>query len=251
MEKGGTMTQRPEESPSMSVLLKEGMPLIGSLTVLIGAGGFIVVELSLLVRYNVFVPNVVWSRFVGAGLINLVLFVVSFIVFEWIMYKNMTASYERVMERKPPTFDAVLMHDAKVATTWWGIRFIATFLLVFGIPDALIFYPNIPAAIGGGAPTDVILVFKDSITSTGLPVTVDSTNPKRSQRLQKVMDLSDGLLVFDETSGTTLEVKGDMLAGIVAFRPAIAATATATTISTANPVPSSSPATKPPFTPTP
>lgn len=125
-----------------------------------------------------------------------------------------------------------------------GTALVIVYLLiaVFGSPFyGAVFYGNSDRILGGGKSTDVIIVFKDSPKNTGWSFSVDATN-ERSERVKLLLQLSDGVLVWDEAHKMTAEIENDVIQGIIDYSlvtpttaPGSAPTATANASATPTP----------------
>lgn len=72
-------------------------------------------------------------------------------------------------------------------------------------------YATMPRSLGGGMPTNIKIIFKDD-KSAVWPFTVTSG---QSETVQFVMELSDGILVWDISQKVAIEIKNDAINGIV------------------------------------
>lgn len=108
--------------------------------------------------------------------------------------------------------------------------------VLFGLAYGYGYYSQMPHMLGGGMPTDVILVFKEpQSTNAGWPFPINQNVPTQSEKVQLLFEFTDGLLVRDEGTGIAVIVKNDSLQAIVDAAPppiignsTIAPTATAT-----------------------
>lgn len=109
-------------------------------------------------------------------------------------------------------------------------------------------YELMPRFLGGGAPSSVFLVFKPvsdiQIVDLGLPIGMETvTSPSgtptpslRSQPVDLLMELSDGLLVRDPQQGIPIVIKNDLLYAVIDAEPR-----TFSPVVTATPAPSGTP----------
>jgi hypothetical protein len=61
----------------------------------------------------------------------------------------------------------------------------------------------------------ILLVFKESIDTTLWSLSIDPQNNRRTQRLNLIAELEDGLLVRDTNTGVVVEVKNDAISGLI------------------------------------
>jgi len=88
-------------------------------------------------------------------------------------------------------------------------------LIVFGAPlYGYSGYVNGISLLGGGKPVDIVILFKDSSRGSGWSFPVDATNG-RSDKVQLVLKLTDGILVWDEAHRIASVVKDDAIDGII------------------------------------
>jgi hypothetical protein len=64
-------------------------------------------------------------------------------------------------------------------------------------------------------PRGIILIFKEPIDTTLWSLSVDPQNTRRTQRLNLIAELEDGLLVRDANTGVVVEVKNEAISGLI------------------------------------
>lgn len=103
-------------------------------------------------------------------------------------------------------------------------------LLIFivGYGYGQVFYEHIPRYLGGGMPSNVILIFKqpELIPTLGLPFSINHTYPGQSEPVELIMELSNGVLVRQPQNQIPVIVDGDLLYGIIDAAPPVAPTQT-------------------------
>ena len=94
-----------------------------------------------------------------------------------------------------------------------SILFVILLSLVYGT----FYYAQSPRMFGGGMPADVILVFReDQPTQNSVwSFPINSTNQRQSERVQLLIELTDGMIVRDPITGIAAIVKNDVLQGVV------------------------------------
>lgn len=112
-----------------------------------------------------------------------------------------------------------------------GLLFILLAIVAIksGIDYGKNYYEHSPHYLGGGAPSDVILVFSqpDKLETMGLPIQINPTYSAQSQPVELLMELSDGVLVRDLQTQIPVIIKNDLLYGMIdAAPPTPAATTT-------------------------
>lgn len=94
---------------------------------------------------------------------------------------------------------------------------VALMVIALGLVYGTYYYGQSPRMLGGGMPVDVILVFQEeqpTQTSVwGFPI--NKSNPQQSERVQLLIELTDGVIVRDVATNTTTLVKNDVLQGII------------------------------------
>ena len=83
--------------------------------------------------------------------------------------------------------------------------------LVYGYAG---YYASMPRYLGGGAPAEVILLFKKDADTSGLPFPVSDKH--QSPKLTLLMELNDGILIEDKDANVVVEIKNDLVAGKIA-----------------------------------
>ncbi|MCC7446983.1 MAG: hypothetical protein IT324_06170 [Anaerolineae bacterium] len=159
--------------------LNDVVKSVPALGIMLAALGFVIVETHLALRYHVYLINIDVRYLVIASVVAL--------------------------------FVAVFA----------GLIASAIFFAVggpIGLALGIVIGLALGVVVGGplAAPaSDVILVFKEDIAASGLPLPIDPVNPKRTQLVRKVIDVTDGVLVQDELTGTVITVRNDLLSGVV------------------------------------
>ncbi len=87
------------------------------------------------------------------------------------------------------------------------------YTVLFGLFYGEYIYGSIPHYLGGGRPEPMIAVFDDEMTPALLGLTVDPVQPRRTQTLLLLAELSDGLLVLDTNTGRVAAIKNESLTG--------------------------------------
>jgi hypothetical protein len=205
----------PKTSSRMSFLnfVKDMLSVVPALAVAFAAIGFVFVEVYLITRYGVHVINIDIRYLLIASAIGLLVFAVTATI----------------------TFIIIFLFVGPIASVP---------ALLIGIVLGVVV--GVPLAT---PPTDVVLIFKEPIAGSGLPLAADTANPKRSQTVTKLIDLTDGILVQDRQSRTVISIKNDMLNGIVEFVPPVAAPSIAPTPTPATTPTRASITASPPATP--
>ncbi len=227
--------------------VKEILPLFLNFTAFIAVGGFMVIQ-SYLLRYTrLFTYNVGLPQYLTAG-ITLLLFLFIVIVLPVILASLVSSSVMYFLKKLAallsPTESNVIRYMVnEVRSDFLRVLLILVpIALLAGFTFGYTSYPTIPRLLGGGMPADVILVFKDNVNSMGLPFIENTSQPKRSPKVKLLLELSDSVLIYDESQRIAIAVKNDALTAIMDAEPmpasptpAATITATPTVTATASP----------------
>ena len=74
-------------------------------------------------------------------------------------------------------------------------------------------YGSLPHYLGGGAPEPIVLSFGDGDTAQALGLSVEAGEPRRTQTVLLLAELSNGLLVADTVNGRVVEVSNSQVIG--------------------------------------
>jgi len=111
----------------------------------------------------------------------------------------------------------------------WRIYNIITGLLLFLFILATSFiygnryYALSPREVGGGMPAEVILVFKEPQSTKGWPFAINPTIFNQSEKVELLLELTDGLLVRGEINNVPVIVKNDVLQAVIDYAPPVTA----------------------------
>lgn len=96
-------------------------------------------------------------------------------------------------------------------------------------------------ALGGGKPSPIILIFKESgmISSLGLPIQQNSIYGAQSEPIELLMELNDGLLVRDPQFQIPLIIRDELIYGIIDARSQLISPTPTPLNSTITPTPAS------------
>jgi len=119
-------------------------------------------------------------------------------------------------------------------------RWLSVFLLVVLIyfiahTYGYAFYGSTESALGGGEPSTVILVFDEPQEDVGWPFAINPTQPRQTQPIEMLMQLTDGVLVRDPQYPVPVIVKADSIRAIIDASPQRQPPPTATTTPSAAP----------------
>jgi hypothetical protein len=85
----------------------------------------------------------------------------------------------------------------------------------------LLVYPRFPRFLGGVYPLNSVqLILKPDLPPSILGVSSSSSTPWHSPTVEILAELSDGLLVFDPTTGATVAIKSDQIIAVLDDEPA-------------------------------
>jgi hypothetical protein len=180
-------------------LLSIVVGLVGVLT----AMGFVVLSTYLSRYTDIFGYNITASQYITAGfgaffIVGLLILVIYLILF--------TLNLIRI---KSDTIRRITL-----------IVLSSVFLLFGSIFYGQHLYENVPRNVGGGIPSYIIIVFKEKDTANLLSLSNGAQN-KRTLRLQRLAELTDGLLVRDIYTSTIAIVRNDSILGVIDDNPGI------------------------------
>lgn len=210
---------------------------------LLTVAGFFVIHSYLASFSNLSSYNISITQYLAAG-INLILGMVWFIVegliralpttgtwlailsaFALLGYiaistnKRIRQLWQRFLGQVQPLSHRI---SAIVQFLWTGYQiFVLLILALFGFIYGTSYYGQSLRMFGGGRPTDVILVFKeDQPTQNSIwAFPINSKNPRQSEIIQLLIELTDGVIVRHSSTGMAVIVKNDVLQGIIDASP--------------------------------
>lgn len=104
----------------------------------------------------------------------------------------------------------------KVATVILiGVIAWTVILLIVGY--GRIVYPLMPRYIGGGMPSNIVLIFRESQSETdfGWPFKISTTNEYQSESVQLLMEFTDGILVRSTNQDIPVIIKHDQIRAVL------------------------------------
>lgn len=153
----------------------------------------------------------------------LVVFMLLLLLIGWWLLRRNQQLQKLSKQVEPPVNGYVIPALERVFTinSFLMISLIIAVAALTGLRYGYSGYEYSPRFIGGGMPARVVLLFKqpDLIPSLGLPFALDATYPGRSEPLEMLMELSDGVLVRQSTTQAPIIIKNDMLYAILDADP--------------------------------
>lgn len=134
------------------------------------------------------------------------------------------ASTQSLFQRWQPVFKVIiaLLRLLERVNQWVFTIGLLLICVLFGLVYGYGYYSQLPHMLGGGMPTDVILVFKEpQSTNAGWPFPINLNVPTQSEKVQLLFEFTDGLLVRDEGTRIAVIVKNDSLQAVMDASPAI------------------------------
>ncbi|MBX3082994.1 MAG: hypothetical protein KF716_15280 [Anaerolineae bacterium] len=123
------------------------------------------------------------------------------------LYESLTLDFGIIFLR----IAKVLLQSSKILWKSAWLIMVAFFVL-FGFIYGQRYYDGIDHALGGGKPAEIYLIFKDKNQAGVWPFQVTGV---QSTKLKVLIELTDGIMVYDENTNTTTIVKNDVVAGII------------------------------------
>jgi hypothetical protein len=201
--------------------------------------GFFTVHSYLASFSTLFSYNISVTQYLSAG-INLVLTMIWYIVVPILSYavlglvvlgfmallayvlsrnKRINQIGESIFVRLRSLFNGI---KPVIKIMWAMLQAIATLLFVasialVGFVYGTFHYSYSPRMLGGGAPSDVILVFREDqpIQNPIWPFPINPTNPRQSEQVQLLLEFTDGVLVRHSLNNVAVIVKNDVIQGII------------------------------------
>jgi hypothetical protein len=250
----------PEKSTHVLVDIKKIWRLLApkllnlvTVTTLLTVAGFFVIHSYLASFTRLFTFNISVTQYLAAG-INLALALFWYIILPILVYGVVLALGVAVLylighvlirrsKRIQHLWDKIhswwlpIYHRLRplFRFLWSLYQFIAGALFVLVLISLSLvygtyYYAQSPRMFGGGMPADVILVFREAQPTQnsvwGFPMS--GSNPRQSERVQLLIELTDGVIVRDAATNTATVVKNDVLQGIIDASPGLSSITNAT-----------------------
>lgn len=207
-----------------------------NITALLTVAGFFVVQSYLASFSKLFTFNISVTQYLAAG-VNLMLAIIWKLILPILGYSLVLVSLyllgkfcisksKRVhtfwtsflrpflpFYRRIQRFLRVLWSLYQITASALFVLFVILLALVYGTS----YYAQSPRMFGGGMPADVILIFREEQPTQNSiwSFPINSTNPRQSEQVQLLIELTDGVIVRDPSTGVVVIVKNDVLQGII------------------------------------
>src|SRR5258708_6615124 len=222
---------------SLRKLFTTVLPLIINLGVIITVTGVLVINFRLATITTYVTYNISLTQYIAAGLAFIaqeaILFIPAVIVF-LIGLSSFDVLKRMAWFNKFMTKFFRFGFPLYVLTLVLLLISVVYGLVTFGSTT----YSQTSRSIGGGAPSDIQIVFRENSKDLDWGISIDSKTG-RSEKVELVLELLDGILIRDKRTQLVVKVSNDAIYGIVA--DSITATPVATIAPSAVPIQIASP----------
>jgi hypothetical protein len=246
VEKNEALEQAVQRMDAIDRLLRSlftsVLPVAINFGVVITLIGFVVINFRLATITNYFTYNISLTQYVAAGLIFLVQ--QTAIMIPGIILGTLAAVAASQIAKRSAWLRKVLrwLIPLMLPTYVCAILLVAASFIFGTASFGRGTYSAIPRSIGGGAPADIRIIFRESSKDLDWGILIDSKTG-RSEMVELVLELSDGILIRGKTTQIVAKISNDAIYGVIA--DSIAPTPAATNPASVTPTPIAGPTTTP------
>ena len=240
--------QEPENKLSLAETflknLQSTITFIVGLAAIFTASGFIVINSYLSKYTDIFGYNIVATQYITAGIgawlwgflvlgyiviasavlitpVSVASFIIYFVVLQTSicsysspepLRKQWVSAYKDVLQKTRSALKRIYQSNV--------YRVILAFIgLVFGILGFSVYctsvYETMPRYLGGGSPSEIIIVLNNPAKPTDFGLSQDANFQNRTMVVDRLAELTDGILVFDRHTETVAAIKDSAIIGII------------------------------------
>jgi hypothetical protein len=182
-----------------------------SVTQYLAAGINLVLALAWYVALSVLAPSI--------ALVFIVVAIVAVFQFFKVRNRNLSTTWDNFRQRIDPIVQRLIRTFRPI---WIIGRFMSSigfviFIVLVSLVYGTYYYHQSPRMFGGGMPATVILVFKEEQLTQNSPwsFSISQSNPKTSEPVELLIELTDGIVVRHLTTNVVAIVKNDVIQGVI------------------------------------